>query len=172
MAAGKKSGLRRYRDAKPNPHPPVVREAPAVYRALARPVLVDSNVLIDIVENDPVWYEWSAAALERLGTRSKLVINPVIYAEIAGGYATIEDLDAALAPFGFLREALPWEAGFLAAQAHKLYRKRGGARKSTLPDFYIGAHASLAAYTLLTRDAARYREYFPQLVITAPGNSN
>ena len=170
MPARKKSELRPYPKAKPRTLE--AREAPAVYRAMARPVLVDSNVLIDIFENDPVWFEWSAAALERLGARSKLVINPVVYAEIAAGFGTIEDLDAALAPYGFLREALPWEAGFLAAQAHKLYRKRGGARRSTLPDFYIGAHASLAAYTLLTRDAARYREYFPQLVVTAPGNSN
>ncbi len=156
---------------KPVPRAHAVREAPAVYDALARPVLVDSNVLIDIFENDPVWFEWSATMLERLGERCKLVLNPVIYAEIAAGFRTIEELDAALAPFGMLREALPWEGGFLAAQAHKLYRKRGGARRSTLPDFYIGAHASLAGYTLLTRDAARYREYFPRLTITAPGNT-
>ena len=167
MPARTKSGLRPY--PKQKPRALAVKEAPAVYRAMARPVLVDSNVLIDIFDNDPVWFEWSAAALERLGARCKLVINPVIYAEIAAGFTTIEDLDAALAPFGMVREALPWEAGFLVAQAHKLYRRRGGARRSTLPDFYIGAHASLSAYTLLTRDAARYREYFPQLVVTAPG---
>ena len=163
MAASKKP----YPKVVPRAH--AVQEAAAVYDALARPVLVDSNVLIDIFENDPVWFEWSATMLERMGERCKLVLNPVIYAEIAAGFRTIEDLDAALAPFGMLREALPWEGGFLAAQAHKLYRKRGGARRSTLPDFYIGAHASLAGYTLLTRDAARYREYFPRLAITAPG---
>lgn len=168
MPARAKSELRPY--PKQEPRVLAVKEAPAMYRAMARPVLVDSNVLIDIFENDLVWFEWSAAALERLGARSKLVINPVINAEVAAGFATIEDLDAALAPFGMVREALPWEAGFLAAQAHKLYRMRGGARRSTLPDFYIGAHASLSAYTLLTRDAARYREYFPRLVVTAPGN--
>ncbi len=166
MSAHARSAARPYAARKPRTL--AVKEAPVVYRAMARPVLVDSNVLIDIFENDAVWFEWSAAALERLGARCKLVINPVIYAEIAAGFAAIEDLDAALAPFGMVREALPWEAGFLAAQAHKLYRKRGGARRSTLPDFYIGAHASLSAYTLLTRDVARYREYFPRLAIVAP----
>lgn len=170
MPARAKSALRPY--PKQEPRVLAVNEAPAVYRAMARPVLVDSNVLIDIFGNDPVWFKWSATALERLGARCKLVINSVIYAEVAAGFATIEALDAALAPFGMVREALPWEAGFLAAQAHKLYRRRGGARRSTLPDFYICAHASLSAYTLLTRDAARYREYFPQLVVTAPGNAN
>ena len=147
-----------------------VREPPALYAALARPVLVDSNVLIDIFSDDPVWFEWSAGALENLGKRSKLAINPIVYAEVAAGFDSIEALDAALGPYAMTRESLPWEAGFLAAQAHKRYRRRGGTRRSTLPDFYIGAHASTAGYTLLTRDAQRYRDYFPHLVITGPGN--
>lgn len=144
------------------------REAPTIYRDLARPVLVDSNVLIDIFENDPAWFKWSAAALEQFGSRSKLIINPIIYAEVAADFGSVEKLDAALQPYAVMREALPWEAAFLAAQAHKLYRRRGGARRSTLPDFYIGAHAALSEYILLTRDAARFREYFPQLVIATP----
>ncbi len=150
--------------------PLAARERPVVYAALTRPVLVDSNVLIDIFSDDPVWFEWSASALENLGNRSKLAINPIVYAEVAAGFDSIEALDAALGPYAMTREALPWEAGFLAAQAHKRYRRRGGTRRSTLPDFYIGAHASIAGYTLLTRDARRYRDYFPHLVITGPGN--
>ena len=153
---------------KPPANPHKIREAPAVYADRPRPALIDSNVWIDIFENDHAWFAWSSAALDRIGARSKLVINPVIYAEIAANFHTIEDIDASLLPYGVLREALPWPGAFLAAKAHQLYRKRGGVRRSTLPDFYIGAHASLAGYVLVTRDAQRYREYFPNLTIVAP----
>ncbi len=143
------------------------RELVARY-AVARRVMVDSNVLIDVLDADPAWFEWSAKRLVPLVDAGALVINPIIYAELAAGYTTLEALNGALDPFALMREALPWEAAFLAAQAFLLYRKRGGPKRSPLPDFYIGAHATLAGYALLTRDPARYREYFPKLKLISP----
>ncbi len=131
-------------------------------------MLVDSNVLIDLLENDPNWVDWSETQLIPLVETGLAVINPIIYAEVAANFATIETLNAAIQPFNLQREPLPWEAAFLASQAFKQYRRRGGARTSPMPDFYIGAHASLAGYALLTRDARRYREYFPKLKIIEP----
>ena len=127
------------------------------------PVLVDSNVLIDVMHEDPRWGRWSSEALAAAGASAPLVINPLIYAEVSLRFASIEELDEALSPELFRREDLPWEAGVLA-----LYRRRGGARRSPLPDFYIGAHAAVAGYRLLTRDPSRYRSYFPQLDLVAP----
>lgn len=132
------------------------------------PVLVDSNVLIDVATDDAVWGEWSASRLARLAETTRLIINPLIYAEVAVSYATVEELDAVLPRSAFQREPLPWEAGFLAGKCFVLYRRRGGARRSPLPDFYIGAHAAVAGYRLLTRDPTRYRSYFPQLDLVAP----
>ncbi|KPK80933.1 MAG: DNA-binding protein [Gemmatimonas sp. SM23_52] len=131
-------------------------------------VLVDSNVLLDVLTEDPAWFEWSAAALEELAEDNVLAINPIIYAEVSIGFSRIEDLDAALPAEDFEREPLPWPAGFLAGKCFLGYRERGGARRSPLPDFYIGAHAALTQCVLLTRDAARYLTYFPQLRIYAP----
>ena len=130
--------------------------------------LVDSNVIIDVVSEDGDWMEWSASMLSRAAEAGRLVINPIVYAEVSCAYDRIEDLDDALPPEYFVREPLPWPAGFLAAKAFLAYRKRGGARRSPLPDFLIGAHAALNGYTLLTRDASRYRSYFPRLRVTAP----
>lgn len=143
------------------------RERRAFYLASA-PVMVDSNVLIDVIENDPVWTDWSLGQLEPLITEHRAAINPIVYAEIAANYVEIEALERALADFDLVREQLPWEAAFMASQAYKLYRKRGGAKRSPLPDFYMGAHASLAGYALLTRDPQRYREYFPRLKLISP----
>lgn len=131
-------------------------------------VLVDSNVIIDVVTLDPVWGSWSAAAVARLAEEAVLVINPVIYGEVSIDYATIEELDDALPTRLFVREAIPYEAAFLAGRCFVDYRRRGGTRQSSLPDFYIGAHAAIAGYRLLTRDAARYRTYFPTLTLIAP----
>ncbi len=139
--------------------------APYLARAL---VMVDSNIWIDIFERDPKWFEWSAKQLAPLIDERRAVINPVIYAEIATNFTSIETLNAVLAEYGPAREPLPWHAAFAAAQAFKMYRKRGGAKRSPLPDFYIGAHASLEGHTLLTRDPARYREYFPRLRMVTP----
>lgn len=131
-------------------------------------VLVDSNVLLDVVTGDPTWGAWSSEALEREADRSTLVINALVYAEVSIGFSSIEDLEAALPPQIYRREQLPYEAGFLAGKAYLRYRAEGGARRSPLPDFYIGAHAAIAGYRLMTRDAARYRTYFPRLELIAP----
>jgi len=132
------------------------------------PTLVDSNVLLDVLTENAEWYTWSAQALEAQANRTVLAINPIIYSEVSVGFQRIEELDAALPPQSIHRLALPWEAGFLAGKCFVAYRARGGARRSPLPDFYIGAHASVAGMTLLTRDAARYRTYFPSLELVAP----
>ena len=111
--------------------------------------------------------EWSESALAKTADASPMIINPVIYAEVSYRYSRKEDLEAAL-PTVLLREPIPYDAAFLAAKAHAIYRKRKGAKLSPLPDFFIGAHAAVAGYTLLTRDATRYRTYFPKLRIVAP----
>ena len=107
-------------------------------------------------------------ALAEQGDREVLAINPIIYAEVSIGFVRIEEVDAALSPSTFHRLALPWEAAFLAGKCFLAYRKRRGGRVSPLPDFYIGAHASVSGMTLLTRDAARYRTCFPKLKLIAP----
>lgn len=131
-------------------------------------VMVDSNVLIDVLDPDEVWFEWSSKRLAPLVDAGALVINPIIFAELAATYTTLEALEAALDPYSLIRDPLPWEAAFLASQAFLLYRQRRGPKRSPLPDFYIGAHASLARYALLTRDPVRYREYFPKLRLISP----
>lgn len=131
-------------------------------------MLVDSNVLLDVLEEDPVWYEWSARHLQQAADRSALVINPVVYAEVSIGFGRIEELETALPPELFERRPIPWEAAFLAGKCFVRYRQQGGARRSPLPDFFIGAHAAVEELTLLTRDAARYRTYFPSLHLIAP----
>jgi predicted nucleic acid-binding protein len=130
--------------------------------------LVDSNVILDVVTDDKDWGDWSASMLAQAAHDGRIVINPQIYAEVSVRYARIEDLDDALPPEYFTREALPWAAAFLAAKVFVKYRRRGGSRPAPLPDFFIGAHAALAGYTLLTRDARRYRTYFPSLRIVRP----
>ena len=130
--------------------------------------LVDSNVLIDLITEDDDWLDWSASALEECAERGELVINPIIYAEVSPLFDSIESLDAALPPNYFRRAELPWEAGFLAGMGFVQYRRAGGARRSPMPDFYVGAHAAVERLVLLTRDAKRYRKYFPSLRIVAP----
>ncbi len=130
--------------------------------------LIDSNVLLDVATEDPVWLDWSQDALVRAARRGLIYINPIIYAEVSANYDTIEELDASLPAELFLRAELPYPAGFLAATAFIHYRRQGGERRSPLPDFYIGAHAAVADLTLVTRDADRYRTYFPRLRVEAP----
>lgn len=130
--------------------------------------LVDSNVILDVVTGDPEWGDWSANALAGQAKAGLLVVNPIIYAEVAARFERIEDLEAALPDDYFQRQDLPWEAAFLAGRSFVRYRRSGGQRRSPLPDFYIGAHAALAGLTLLTRDARRYRTYFPSLRLVAP----
>jgi predicted nucleic acid-binding protein len=130
--------------------------------------LVDTNVLLDIVLEDDEWLAWSSAAVADAARRGSIVINPIIYAEVSGAYEDIETMDRALPADYYVREPLPWDAAFLAGRASVAYRRRGGVRRSPLPDFYIGAHAAVAGHTLLTRDPGRYRAYFPKLRIIAP----
>ncbi len=131
-------------------------------------VLVDSSVLLDLLGGDGVWSSWSAQALANAAETARIIINPIIYAEVSVRYSRIEDLDAALPPHLFAREPIPYQAAFLAAKAFVIYRRRGGVRSSPLPDFFIGAHAAVAKFRLLTRDPSRYRTYFPDLVLIAP----
>ena len=131
-------------------------------------VLVDSNVLLDLLEEDPVWYDWSSTNLQKIADTARLIINPVIYAEISVGFQRIEEIEEALPSGTFERHPLPWEAAFLAGKCFLRYRKLGGTRRSPLPDFFIGSHAAVAGLTLLTRDASRYRTYFPSLSLIAP----
>lgn len=126
--------------------------------------LVDSCVILDVVANDPKWSEWSAERLVTARDEGVLVINPLIYAEISVGYETVEALEAMLGD-DYERHPMPWSAGFLAGKA---FRKYGGQKRSPLPDFYIGAHAAVAGFRLLTRDATRYRTYFSKLELIHP----
>jgi hypothetical protein len=136
--------------------------------AHSRTVLVDSNVLLDVLTEDPVWYVWSSTALAAVANESRLAINPLVYAEVSVGFERIEELEGALAPDTFLRLPLPWPAAFLAGKCFVAYRRAGGERRSPLADFYIGAHAAVEGMRLLTRDPARYRTYLPRLGLIAP----
>ena len=131
------------------------------------PVLVDSNVILDVDYEDPQWRAWSEAAIEQAAEETVLVINPIIYAEVSIGYARLEHIEAVLPVDRFRREALPYEAAFLAGKSFLTYRRRGGRRTSPLPDF-TSAPTRPCAYRLLTRDATRYRAYFPTVELIAP----
>lgn len=130
--------------------------------------IVDSNVLIDFLGYGSSWNSWSDRQLEQARRAGTILINPIILAELAAGFPTAELLDKAIDPSHFLREDLPWEAAFIAGKAFLSYRRSGGDRRSPMPDFYIGAHASVRSYRLLTRAPTRYRTYFPSLEIIAP----
>lgn len=131
-------------------------------------ILVDSNVLLDVVSRDPRWLEWSREALLLPREREGVAINPIVYGEVSVGYQRIEKLEPILLETIYARLPLPWEAAFLAGKAFVAYRRRGGRRRSPLPDFYIGAHAAVARMPLLTRDPRRYRAYFPKLQLIHP----
>jgi len=131
-------------------------------------ILVDSNVILDTLTEDADWFQWSSDALAEAAESATLVINPIIYAEVSIRFARIEELEETLPPSYFRRDALPWEAGFLAGKCFAAYRRRGGLRHAPLPDFYIGAHAAVSGMTLLTRDIARYKTYFPRARLISP----
>ena len=133
-------------------------------------ILVDSNVLLDILTNDPKWGDWSYETVNELRRNETLAINAIIYAEISLAFTDVGELDRALPKF-FKRLDIPYEAAFLAAKCFVQYRRAGGAKTSTLPDFFIGAHAAVAGMTLLTRDIARYRSYFPDTPLLCPDES-
>jgi hypothetical protein len=131
-------------------------------------VLVDSNVLLDVLTEDPTWFSSSSDALARCAEESGLVIKPIVYAEVSIGFDRIEDVESALPQDVFIRSPLPWDTGFLAGKCFLAYRRRGGDRRSPLPGFYIGAHAAVSGLRLLRRDPALYRTYFPKLSLVAP----
>ena len=131
-------------------------------------VLVDSNVLLDVLEEDANWFDWSSTKLAECAEKNTLCINPVIYAEISIGFSRIEELEEALPKDFFQYLGLPYESAFLAGKCFLRYRRAGGRKKSPLPDFFIGAHAAVENMVLLTRDATRYRTYFPGLQVVAP----
>ena len=131
-------------------------------------ILVDSNVLIDVMKNDPVWADWSLQQLRWAKANDKLAINAIIYAELAVAYGTAAELDAVLKPVGLELAALSPQAAFIASQAFLRYRKSKGIKTGVLPDFFIGAQAQVESWRLLTRDAARYRSYFPSVRLICP----
>jgi predicted nucleic acid-binding protein len=133
--------------------------------AIEATTLVDSCVLLDVITGDERWADWSAGQIAAAMDSGRVVINPLIYAEISVGYDTIEELDDLLPASDYEREPLPYTAGFAAGKAFLQYRRSGGDKRSPTPDFYIGAHAAVAGYQLLTRDVARYRPYFPTIAL-------
>jgi hypothetical protein len=132
-------------------------------------ILVDSNVLLDVFENDPRWGDWSEDILDHYRTSHALCINQVIYAEVSIGFARIEELEAVIQGSGIAFEEIPREALFLAGKAFLAYRRRAGRKTSPLPDFFIGAHAAVAGWPLITRDTARVGSYFPGVRLISPG---
>lgn len=131
-------------------------------------ILFDTNVLLDIATADPAWLTWSESQFRAAAAQGPILINPIIYAELATAFESAAELDRWLDPAVFQRLALPYEAGWLAAQAFVKYRRAGGTKSSPLPDFYIGAHAIAEGLTLATRDESRYRTYFPGLTLITP----
>jgi predicted nucleic acid-binding protein len=131
-------------------------------------VLVDSNVLLDWLTNDRVWFGWSSKALFAAQANEGVAINPIVYAEVSVGYLAAADVEKALPPDQFNWLGLPYDAAFVAGKTYVQYRRKGGTRRSPLPDFFIGAHAQVDGLTLLTRDATRFRTYFPSVNLIAP----
>lgn len=131
-------------------------------------LLVDTNVLLDVLQDDPEWAEWSLAQLRAQAQLHRLAINPVIYAELSLSFSTVEALDAVVARLQLELAALPRAALFLAGKAFLQYRRRGGTKTQVLPDFFIGAQAAVGGWPLLTRDATRYRSYFPTVELITP----
>jgi predicted nucleic acid-binding protein len=131
-------------------------------------ILVDTCVLLDVVTDDPLWADWSLRQLDAAALRGKLMINAVVYAELSVGIDRVEAVDAILSDAGIEMAEIPRAALFLAGKVFKRYRTAGGARGAILPDFFIGAHAAVSGWPLLTRDVRRYRTYFPSLTLVAP----
>lgn len=135
---------------------------------MAHGTLVDSNVLLDILTEDPSWLDWSAEALVHAAEAGPVYINPIIFAEVSVRFSSVEALEDALPRRDYRREPLPWAAAFLAGKVFVDYRRNRGTKSSTLPDFFIGAHAAVAQLDLLTRDTGRYGTYFPSVTLVSP----
>ena len=131
-------------------------------------LLVDTNVLVDVLENDPEWADWSIGQLRAQSKIHPLAINPIIYAELSLTFSKVETLDKTIEAMGLIVKELPRPALFLAGKAFVLYRRQGGQKMNVLADFFIGAHAAVLGCSLLTRDAQRYRHYFPGVELITP----
>ncbi len=131
-------------------------------------ILVDSNVLLDVLEDDPTWAEWSLRQLRAQSQAHDLAINPVIYAELSPAFDSVQALNSAVEGMGLMVQELPRSALFLAGRAFLKYRHEGGNKSNVLPDFFIGAHAAVQGWDILTRDARRYRSYFPTIILITP----
>ncbi len=131
-------------------------------------LLVDTNVLVDVLEDDPEWADWSISQLRALSQIHRLVINPVIYSELSLTFSTVDALDRAIDDLGLTMIEIPRPALFLAGKAFVRYRRQGGRKNNVLADFFIGAHAAVAGYTVLTRDTRRYSTYFSGLILVSP----
>jgi hypothetical protein len=131
-------------------------------------ILVDSNIVFDVWDHDPLWTDWSSGQLRTLSVQHDLAVNPVIYAEISARFSTQSKLDERIAELGFIVLDIPREAAFLAGKAFVQYRQQGGSKVSVLPDFFIGAHATVLDCPLLTRDTRKYASYFPTVRLIAP----
>ncbi|MES2229604.1 MAG: type II toxin-antitoxin system VapC family toxin [Pseudomonadota bacterium] len=131
-------------------------------------LLVDTNVLVDVLQDDPQWADWSIRQLRAQAAIHELVINPVVYAELSLSFSSFGSLDRTVATMELTLRELPRPALFLAGKAYLQYRRRGGSKAQVLPDFFIGAHAAVEGWPLLTRDASRFRTYFPTLDVVAP----
>ena len=134
-------------------------------------ILVDSCIVIDVLENDRKWADWSQAQLETWSERGPLLINPIVYAELAAYARSKESIEAEITTAGLLMREIPRDALYLAGRAHAAYRSRGGLRTGVLADFMVGAHAAVVACPLLTRDRRRYAAYFPTLALVTPDSS-
>lgn len=130
--------------------------------------LIDTNVLLDLIEGRPDWEEWSGRHVYEARLKGNIVLNPIVYAEASIPYEDADQFKLIVGGAGFVNEDLPWDAAFMAGKAHRHYRERGGVRTQTLPDFFIAAHALVKKYPIISRDASRFRTYFPDLVVIAP----
>jgi predicted nucleic acid-binding protein len=133
--------------------------------------LIDTNVLFDLITNDPIWADWSLRQIDMQALRERLVINPVVYAELSTSFDRFEEVDAFLGGAGIEVDEIPRAALFIAGRAYQTYRARGGTKTGVLPDFFIGAHAVIEGTSLLTRDVGRYRSYFPTIMLITPGDA-
>ena len=131
--------------------------------------IIDANVMIDVLSNDPTWAAWSSDEILSALTRGPVIINPIVYAEIAAGMESPEELEHHLGDPDIERRPLPWDAAFLAGKAFAAYRRRGGRLRSPMPDFYIGAHAAVERLAVVTRDPRRFTRYFPSVTVLSPG---
>jgi predicted nucleic acid-binding protein len=135
-------------------------------------ILIDSCIVTDLADPESTWFEWSASTLERLDSINTLVINPIIYAECSIGFARIEEVEALFESLGFAMKPIPREALFLAGKAFLQYKRRKGEKGNVLPDFFIGAHAAVSGYQLISRDKGRFSTYFPSVDLIIPESTN